>query len=118
MNTPSVGTLEIPETLPVRVLPETAGTLTHDPVTGRWLKGHHTGRPKGIRNAQKAFYRAAPKMMKAYITQALKGNAAVLTDARRAIVPSMDQDDGQAGSTTNMVIFVGDGSLPRASDSV
>lgn len=53
-------------------------------VTG-WKGG--PGRPAGIRNAQTAYMKAAPKLAKAYITRAARSDS-ICIDARRWIYPS------------------------------
>lgn len=85
--------------------------VTHN-ARGRFLKGHHIGRPKGVRGAEKAYLRAAPKMVKAYLKRALAGNPMLLQDYRRAVLP-FESDLMGLNDGPKLVVFLGDGALPR-----
>lgn len=73
-----------------------------------------TGRPKGSLNAQTVLMKSAPKLARTYVKEALKGNATLLVDSRKWILP-VDGDDSRS-APTQMIVFVGDGALPRALD--
>ena len=75
---------------------------------GQHVQG--SGRPKGSKSFAKVLSVAAPKLAKAYVVNALKGNATILTDARKVFVPI---DEDVASSDTKVVIFFGAGDLPR-----
>jgi len=74
------------------------------------------GRSKGSVSYEKALTSAAPKLARAYVKHALKGNATLLVDSRKVFVPV--DEDGRSASTDRIVVFIGDGSLPRQHDRV
>lgn len=88
---------------------------SHD-VHGRFVKGHHIGRPKGVRNAEKAYLRAAPKLAKAYIKKALNGDSTLLKDSREWIMPT--EKDLLSDGNARVMIFIGDGELPRRTNNL
>lgn len=69
------------------------------------------GRPKGVLNSQTVLMRSAPKLAKAYVTEGCKGNATILVDARKWIMPT--DADGAGNGETKMMIFIGAGDIPR-----
>lgn len=84
-------------------LPPASAAPSHN-LQGRFVKGHHIGRPKGVKNAEKAYLRAAPQLAKAYIKTAMKGNATLLKDAREWIMPT-DSEQQQRQGTPAVIIF-------------
>lgn len=68
------------------------------------------GRPKGSKSFSTILTQAAPRIAKRYVKEALAGNASILTDARKVFVPT---DADSVTPSTNVVIFAGQGALPR-----
>ncbi len=62
------------------------------------------GRPKGCKNHQTILLQSAPKLAKAYVKEALKGNATLLKDAREWMMPT---DAEQASRSATTIIFAG-----------
>lgn len=56
---------------------------------GTFLPGDRggPGRPQGVKNAEKSFLRAAPRLARAYIKKACAGDPTLLRDARTWIMP-------------------------------
>ena len=63
------------------------------------------GRPKGVLNSQTVLLKSAPKLAKAYVTEGVKGNATILVDARKWMLPT-DEDAGRA-LAPQIIVFVG-----------
>ena len=59
----------------------------------------HSGRPKGSKNATTILIQSAPKLAKSYVRKALNGDASVLIDSRKWIMPT---DGESAGSGEDM----------------
>ena len=68
------------------------------------------GRPKGCKNAQTVLLQSAPRLARSYVKEGTKGNAAVLVDARKWILPV---EEDVVHSAERVVIFIGQGELPR-----
>jgi|SRR3990167_562000 len=69
------------------------------------------GRPKGSLSYARALSRASNKLAAAYVKHALKGSAPLLIDSRKVFLPI--DDDRTHPSGDRVVIFIGEGSLPR-----
>ena len=85
---------------------------------GRFIRGNPggPGRPKGMKNAENALLRAAPRLVKAYIKTALAGNPTLLKDSREWIMP-IESDSAQGGAPT-LVNILFSPSLPIDPPSV
>ena len=77
---------------------------------GRFTPGNRggPGRPKGSRNYAKVLHQAAPKLAKAYVTSALRGNATVLVDSRKYFLP----DDLAAQPSVGIVVLTFEADTP------
>ena len=80
----------------------------------RFQPGHapvgKVGRPKGMLNASTVLLKSAPRLAKSYVKEGVKGNATILTDARKWILPI----DGDAPDSSHVaIVFLGTGQLPR-----
>lgn len=86
------------------ISPEEKPILPHE--KGTFYKGMPggPGRPKGMKNAQTALLKSAPRLAKAYIKEALKGNATLLVDSRKWIMPT-DDDRQPVGNPSSVVIM-------------
>jgi hypothetical protein len=67
------------------------------------------GRPKGSKSFSTILTAAAPRMAKRYVKEALSGNAAILTDARKVFVPT----DAETPQTAGQIVVVLMGDTPH-----
>src|SRR3990167_3899527 len=65
------------------------------------------GRPKGVLNSQTVLLRSAPKLAKAYVKEGCAGNATILTDARKWIMPTDGELANGETSVPGLVINFG-----------
>ena len=65
------------------------------------------GRPKGVLNSQTVLLKSAPKLAKAYVKEGCAGNATILTDARKWIMPTDGELANGETSVPGLVINFG-----------